>query len=160
MDYVDHLLAEADLAIAEMRRAARRPAPQHPPAPVAPPQRPPRAKVRDRPRDEAVAFVVGEWMAAWGLDSAAYPGLGEEMRRFTAAFCAESGVEEAVHALEAAFAAAGLDLADQMSWRSTCAHGWWRVVNPAPADAPPRPAIPPLSPGRPFWEAGCAEKCR
>ncbi len=160
MHYVDQLLAEADAAIAAMRSTALTAVKLHARAELMRHMRTTAAKVRERPRDEAVAFVTKEWMAAWGIAESAYPGLGDEMRRFTSAFCADSGLAEAVAALEAAFAEAGLDLADQMAWRSTCAHGWWGLVQPAPDDVARPAGVPVLTPGRPFWEAGCAAKCR
>lgn len=158
--FCDQYLAEAEEAIVQASAAALAAARQHARAELARHMRTTADKVRDRPRDEAVAFVVDEWMKAWGLDRASYPGLTEEMRRFTAAFCADEGLRQAVEDLDAAFQAAGLDLGDQMAWRSTCAHRWWLMVNPAPAEVPAQPAVPPYDSSKPIWEIGCAVKCR
>ncbi|MFY7963232.1 MAG: hypothetical protein ACOVVK_24380 [Elsteraceae bacterium] len=158
--FCEALLAEAEAAIAVAREAALTAARLHARAELARHMRATADKVRDRPRAEAVAFVVDEWMKAWGLDQTAYPSLTEEMRRFTAAFCADEGLKQAMADLDAAFHAAGLDLGDQMAWRSTCAHRWWLMVNPAPAGAPAQPAVPAHDSARAIWESGCAAKCR
>lgn len=127
------------------------------------------AKVKARPRDEAVAFVVQEWMKAWGLDRAAYSGLASPMLAFTAAICRyvdhpgdeeDAGVREAAASLEAAFEAHGTTLADEMAWRSECAHGWWQLVRPPPPQLPKRPSVPAPAADQAFWEAGCARHCR
>jgi len=160
MHPVDELLAEAEAAMAEMRAAALKAVKLHARAELMRHMRATAAKVRGRPRDEAVAFVVHEWMAAWGIQESAYPGLEQEMRRFTAAFCADDQIAPAIHALEVAFVAVGLDLADQMTWRSTCAHRWWLLINPAPEDMTTPAAVPDLDESRPFWETTCTPKCR
>lgn len=158
--FCETVQAEAEAAIAAARAAALSAARLHARAELARHMRSTADKVRDRPREEAVAFVVDEWMKAWGLDQTAYPGLTEEMRRFTAAFCADDGLKQAMEALDSAFFAAGLDLGDQMAWRSTCAHRWWLMVNPAPAAIPAQAAVPDYDSSRPIWEIGCAVKCR
>jgi len=58
--------------------------------------------------------------------------------------------------LELAFAAAGMPIADQMAWRSICAHGWWGEVRPAP---PGQGRTDCAWPAQPFWEAGCRPEC-
>jgi hypothetical protein len=65
-------------------------------------------------------------------------------------------VRRACAAIEAAFAATDIALADRMAWRSMCAHGWWAQVKPAPVGAgrPDR-----MWPDRPFWEHGCLPEC-
>jgi hypothetical protein len=158
--FCDQFLAEAEAAINAARDAALAAARLHARAELARHMRTTANKVRDRPREEAIAFVVEEWMKAWGLDQAAYPGLTEEMRRFTAAFCADEGLKQAVADLDAAFRVAGLDLGDQMAWRSTCAHRWWLMVNPAPAETPAQAAVPAHDSTKAIWESGCAVKCR
>lgn len=158
--FCDQFLAEAEAAINAARDAALAAARLHARAELARHMRTTANKVRDRPREEAIAFVVEEWMKAWGLDQAAYPGLTGEMRRFTAAFCADQGLKQAVEDLDAAFHAAGLDLGDQMAWRSTCAHRWWLMVNPAPAETPAQAAVPAHDSTKAIWESGCAVKCR
>ena len=160
MHPVDELLAEADSAIEDMRAASRKAARLHARAELMRHMRTTAAKVKDHPRDEAVAFVVQEWMAAWGLKDRAYPSLELEMRRFTMAFCADNQITAAIQALEAAFTAAGLDLADQMMWRSACAHRWWLLVNPAPESLITPASVPVLDVTREFWQTGCAAKCQ
>ena len=124
------------------------------------------AKLRGRP--DAVPGVVGEWMAAWALDPAAWPSLATEMRRFTEAVCAyeadpddatDAGWRAALKGLDDALATHGLNLADQMAWRSECAHGWWAAVEPLPPGVSSRPTVPIVNPGEPFWMAGCAPHC-
>jgi hypothetical protein len=72
-------------------------------------------------------------------------------------------VRSAAQALDAALARENTSVADQMAWRSRCAHGWWAAVEPVPETLPgrtERPTVPPLPDDRPFWDAGCAEQCR
>jgi hypothetical protein len=87
------------------------------------------------------------------------------MEAFAAAFHAyaiapSDARDEAVRAtcirLELAFAAAGMPIADQMAWRSICAHGWWGEVRPAP---PGQGRTDYTWPAQPFWEAGCRPEC-
>ena len=129
-------------------------------------------KVAGRSRPEAVEQVVREWMAAWSLDRAAWPDLAAEMATYTdavIAFVAMPGaptdavLRRAAEQLEEAFGRTGATLPDQMAWRSECAHGWWEQVAPTPSDLPgrkDRPGVPSPRPGRPFWDAACAEHCR
>ena len=96
--------------------------------------------------------VTHEWLAAWGL--AEWTGIAAEARRFTAAILvythpsdeADLAVRETLAALDEAFAAQGTTLADQMAWRSRCAHGWWGDVAPEP-------------PGQPIWTKDCLPDC-
>ncbi|MEO8755788.1 MAG: hypothetical protein ABI624_24245, partial [Casimicrobiaceae bacterium] len=121
-------------------------------------------KVRDRPAGEAVAFTVDHWLEAWHLDRASWPHV-PEMEAFAAAFHAYASaptdasdhrVRATCAALENVFAAAGMPLADQMAWRSVCAHGWWGDVRPAP---PGRGRPDRDWPAAPFWEKGCLPEC-
>ena len=99
-----------------------------------------------------VNSVTREWLDAWGMSD--WPDVRAEAARFTTAVLAyASGTDQADQALRAALA--GLDsvlatqgttLAEQMAWRSRCAHGWWRDVAPEP-------------PGMPFWTKGCPPDC-
>ena len=41
-------------------------------------------------------------------------------------------------ALDEALAREGTSISEQMAWRSQCAHGWWELVAPTPADLPGR----------------------
>ena len=170
-DHVEELAAEADAAIAAMRRAALAARAAHARAELMRHMRATARKMLARPRAEAIAGVTGEWLAAWGLAKAGDETLAGAMRDLTAAFLddaaglagADARLRETAAALDAAFAARGTSLADEMAWRSQCAHGWWEAVAPRPADlaaAAPRPHVPRPAEGRPFWEAGCADFCR
>ncbi len=73
------------------------------------------AKVRDRPRQEAIDFVVTEWLAAWGQDRATCPqrpqmealaGACQDMVR-TPSSDLDDALRAAFAALEQAFAADG-----------------------------------------------------
>jgi hypothetical protein len=168
---VEDMQQAAREAVTQMREAALRARSLHARAELMRHMRTTAAKVADRPRDEAVAFVTGEWMNAWQLSPAAYPEVAQEMKAFTAAFCAYAGqpddaadaqVRAALDALDQALAGKGLDIADQMAWRSECAHGWWEAVRPTPAGLPgrkERPGIPRAAGDQPFWAAGAAGHC-
>jgi hypothetical protein len=168
MHFVEDLQGQAARAIEAMREAALAARAVHARAELMRHMRTTAAKMRERPREEAVALVVGEWMKAWGLTPSAYPEVAAEMRAFTEAFCAyadrpddaaDERVRAAAQALEAALAHSGTTLADQMAWRSECAHGWWELVVPTPPDLPRR-AVPSDPSRRPFWTLGCAEHCK
>lgn len=171
MRFVEELQAEAAAAIAHMQQAALAARMVHARAELMRHMLTTAAKVAHLPREAAVAQVVGEWMQAWHLDADAYPDLKAEMAAFTRAFCdyagapdpqREADVRAAADAMEAGFRRIGTTLADQMAWRSECAHGWWAVVAPVPPDMPgarARPGVPALQPGAPFWAAACAPHC-
>jgi hypothetical protein len=120
-------------------------------------------KLKERPRDAAIRQVVDEWLAAWALDrSFAHVG---DMEKVTGAFLdyvrtpsddADRVLREAWTMLERVFAATGISLADRMAWRSSCAHGWWSHVRPAP---PGEGRADTAWPAGPFWEKGCAPHC-
>jgi len=170
--FVDQLKAEADTAIAAMRDAAIHARAIHARAELMRHMLLTAGKVKNRPKAAAVDSVVGEWMAAWNLTRADWPQLAREMEAFTAAFYdyakapsdqSDAALRASCAALDAALANEGTSIADQMAWRSQCAHGWWDLVKPVPADLPgrkERPSVPQREPGAPFWEAGCAEFCR
>jgi hypothetical protein len=171
-DFVDELQDQAQAAISDMRAAAVAARSAHARAELMRHMRLTATKATALPRGEAVRKVVGEWMAAWHLSEDAYPEVAAEMRTFTDAFCAHAeapgtesnaAVRQAAAALEAALVRSGTTLADQMAWRSECAHGWWELVSPTPADLPgrtERPGVPRYESGKPFWETGCAPHCR
>lgn len=171
-DYVEQLAAEADAAVAAMRAAARAARDAQARAELMRHMLTTARKMGARPRAEAIAGVVGEWRAAWGLTTAGDAMVAGAMEDLTAAFldhaagadaATDARLRESAAALEAAFAARGTSLADEMAWRSQCAHGWWESVAPRPpglAGAAPRPHLPRPAEGRPFWEAGCADFCR
>lgn len=169
--FVEDLQEDARAAIDAMRAAALHARSTHARAELMRHMLSTAEKVKHLHRDEAVSQVVGEWMAAWHLPADAYPELASEMRAFTVAFCAyaenrsdaaDADLRAASAALDEALAAAGTSIADQMAWRSECAHGWWELVAPTPADLPgraERPGVPKPAPGRPFWDAGAAPHC-
>src|SRR5690606_2611963 len=169
---VDEAQREARAAIEAMKAAALRARAIHARAELIRHMFTTARKVGHLPRDAAVEAVVGEWMKAWHLTPDAYPEVAADMRNFTAAFCAfaetatpetDERLRSAVAALERALQRAGTTLANQMAWRSECAHGWWELVVPTPDDLPgrrDRPGMPGVMSGRPFWDAGCAPHCR
>jgi hypothetical protein len=170
-DLVDELQHAAAQAIAAMRVAALEARRLHANAELMRHMRGTAAKLVARPLDEAAALVAGEWMKAWHLDGDAYAALGPDVARFCLAFCrdargatpaTQADIREAIGALEAALGQHGTSIADQMAWRSECAHGWWELVVPTPDDLPARsdrPGMPRHRAGAAFWEIGCAARC-
>lgn len=165
---IDEMLQQAADAIAAMRQAARHARALHARAELMRHMRGTAARLATRPLPEAAALVAGEWMKAWQLDETAYQAVSQDVRRFTEAFCADArdttpatqhAILEATETLETALTTIGTTIADQMAWRSECAHGWWELVAPTPAGLPARPGIPPAPGGKPFWESGCPERC-
>jgi hypothetical protein len=169
---VDDMLGEAAQAIEAMREAALNARRLHARAELMRHMRTTAAKMRARPLDEAAALVAGEWMKAWHIDGAVYAAIAEPVARFTRAFCVDANastkttqreIADAISDVEAALGSQGTSIADQMAWRSECAHGWWELVMPTPADLPhraERAGMPRYQPGTPFWDAGCAPHCR
>lgn len=168
---VDDLRLEAEAAMARMREAAREARRVHARAELMRHMLTTARKNAAKPKDEAVEAVVGEWMDAWNLARGDWPQVAREMRTFTEAFhdyanapddACDARLRAACAALEEALAREGTSIADEMAYRSQCAHGWWEWVEPVPADLPgrkERPSVPKAEPGRPFWEAGCAGFC-
>lgn len=164
-DFAAELRQEAETAIAAARDASLRARAVHARAELMRHMLTTAAKVKDRPARDAIAFVLAEWLAAWAQDPATCPQ--KPQMEDLAAACqamvrapgahADTAVRHAFAALEAAYAAAGTTLADEMAWRSSCAHGWWGDVRPAPAEggysALARRADA-------LWERGCAPHCR
>jgi hypothetical protein len=120
-------------------------------------------KLKERPRDAAMRQVVDEWLAAWALDRF-FPHVGD-MEAVTAAFFdyvrapsddADRVLRAAWATIERVFSVSGTPLADRMAWRSSCAHGWWADVCPAP---PGEGRADTAWPAGPFWEKGCAPHC-
>jgi hypothetical protein len=171
-DFVDELAAHAQAAMAQMQRAALTARSAHARAELLRHMITTACKMAGRPREAALAGVVSEWMSAWGVDRAQDLDVAREMEALTAACLdhvgrpdamTDAALRAATTALDAAFAARGTSLADEMAWRSQCAHGWWEAVRPAPRDLPgarARPGVPCPAEGAPFWEAGCADHCR
>ena len=167
---VDDLLNEAQVAVAQMREAALRARTLHARAELLRHMRGTAAKNAGRP--DTRARIADEWMRAWGLGADAYPDLAAPFRAFAEAFCVDAeapsaassaAIGAALEALEAALVGTGTTLADQMAFRSHCAHGWWEMVVPVPADLPhgERYAdVPVWRKGVAFWDIACAARCR
>jgi hypothetical protein len=164
MHLVEEEQERAAAAIAAMRAAADAARETHARAELMRHMRTTAAKNRERPRDEGVRAVVDEWLGAWALERATWPHVAE-MEALTRAFldyvaapsdAGDRAVRAAADAITQAFAAAGKPLADQMAWRSMCAHGWWAQVRPAPAGQGRADRAWPI---RPFWEEGCLPEC-
>jgi hypothetical protein len=169
---VEELRAEATEAIAAMRAAALSARHLHARAELMRHMLTTAGKVKDKPKAEAVETVVREWMDAWNLDRHDWPHIAREMEAFTAAFhdyandpddTRDQRLRQNCDALDAALAREGTSISEQMAYRSQCAHGWWELVKPLPADLPekrPRPSVPQFGTGKPFWEIGCADFCK
>ncbi|AMJ62932.1 hypothetical protein [Bosea sp. PAMC 26642] len=169
---VEELRAEATEAIAAMRTAALAARHLHARAELMRHMLTTARKVKDKPKAEAVEAVVREWMDAWNLDRHDWPQIAYEMESFTAAFhdyangsndAHDQRLRQSCDALDAALAREGTSISEQMAYRSQCAYGWWELVKPVPLNLPgkrPRPSVPQLGPGQPFWEVGCADFCR
>jgi hypothetical protein len=165
---VDELLDEAAQAVRAMRHAALRARKLHARAELMRHMRLTARKVMDRPVEEAINFVSAEWMKAWGFNSDGYGDVAIHVRGFTESFCNDAhapseatsaAILTALTRLEGALERAGTSLSDQMAFRSECAHGWWEMVVPPPADNRERPKVPRWTPGRVFWEVGAAPEC-
>ena len=161
---VDELKRKADADIVAMRSTALRARESHARAELMRHMLMTADKVKHRPVADAVRFIVDHWLEAWDLARASWPHVAE-MEAFAAAFHAfaiaqTDAHDKAVRAtcirLELVFVAAGMPIADQMAWRSICAHGWWAEVRPAP---PGRGRPDRDWPGQPFWERGCLPEC-
>jgi hypothetical protein len=161
---VDELRAKAEANIAAMRDAALRARDTHARAELMRHMLMTASAVKDRPAADAVRFIVDHWLEAWGLARASWPHVAE-MEAFAAAFHAYAIEASHVHddavratcvRLELAFVSAGMPIADQMAWRSICAHGWWAQVRPPP---PGQGRPDHAGPDRPFWENGCRPEC-
>ncbi len=169
-DVVDSLLDEAEAAIARMRDVAIAARDLHARAELARHMRTTALKMVGQPMEEAIALVSREWMNAWGFDADGYPEIAADMIAFTRAFCTDArgattntqaDVASAIAALDAAFRRIGTSLADQMAFRSECAHGWWGDIVPIPDEfAKLRKTQPPAQkPGEPFWSAKAPPHC-
>jgi hypothetical protein len=161
---VDDLKVEAQADIAAMRKAALRARDTHARAELMRHMLMTADKVKKQPRDDGVRYIVDHWLEAWHLDRASWPHVAE-MEDFAAAFHAYASAPSDAHdaevrstcaQLERVFTAAGMPIADQMAWRSICAHAWWADVRPAP---PGRGRPDRDWPGQPFWEHGCKPEC-
>lgn len=170
--FVEELRVEAEAAIARMQEAAIAARRSHARAELMRHMLTTAGKVAAKPKAEAVETVVREWMDAWNLDRSDWPHIAREMQAFTEAFHDYANAPSDAHdarirascaALDEALMREGTSIAEQMAFRSQCAHGWWELVEPVPADLPgrkERPSVPKPRSDRPFWDAGCAAFCR
>lgn len=161
---VDELRMQAEAAMARMREVATAAREAHARAELLRHMLWTAGMMKNHPREAAIAKIVDEWLAAWALDRT-WPHV-KEMEALSAAFLdhalapseATDRVIRAVFSkLESAFAGAGLPVADQMAWRSACAHGWWAQVKPPAAG---KGRTDRTWPARPFWDDGCPPQCR
>ena len=161
---VDELKAKAEDDMALMRAAALRARDAHARAELMRHMLMTAGRVKDQPAVDAVRFIVDHWLEAWGLTRTTWPHVAA-MEAFATAFHAyvnarsdanDRAVRDTCARLEEAFTGAGMPIADQMAWRSMCAHGWWAQVRPAPRGKgrPDRDW-----PDAPFWENGCLPEC-
>jgi hypothetical protein len=169
--FVEDMQSEAAAAIAAMKDAALVARRRHAHAELMRHMQMTAAKVKHKNKAEAVEAVVSEWMEAWHLPRSEWPHLAKEMQAFTEAFydyvnnpddAADRRVRDTSATLDATLARQGTSIADQMAWRSMCAHGWWELVAPTPQDLPgrtARPTVPRPEDGKPFWDTGCAAQC-
>jgi hypothetical protein len=170
--FVEALRAEAEAAVARMKEAALDARRLHARAELMRHMLTTAGKTRGEPREKAVEAVLREWTEAWGQTGEDRAAVAREMRALTEAFhdyaqaptdAHDALIRAASERLDAALTREGSSLADEMAFRSQCAHGWWEQVRPTPADLPgrkARPAIPAPKPGEPFWSVGCATFCR
>ena len=170
--FVEDLQQEAQRAVAAMQSAALAARHIHARAELMRHMLTTARKVATKPKAEAVETVVREWMDAWNLGRSEWPHIAREMEAFTEAFhvyandpsdAHDAALRRSCEALDAALAREGTSISEQMAFRSQCAHRWWELVVPVPPDLPgakPRPSVPVLAEGVPFWEAGCADFCR
>ncbi len=166
---VDDLLNEAQAAIAQMREAALRARVLHARAELMRHMRGTASRNAGHPA--AAAKIADEWMRAWGLGGDAYADLTTPFRTFAEAFRTDAesatassseAIGKALDALEAALAGAGTTVADQMAFRSHCAHGWWEMVVPIPSEVSRdgRYAdVPEWRKGVAFWDVTCPARC-
>jgi hypothetical protein len=161
---VEELKARANEQIVIMRDAALRARDTHARAELMRHMLMTADRVKNRPTADAVRFIVDHWLEAWGLARETWPHVAQ-MEDFAAAFHAyaispshanDDAVRSTCVRLELAFVSAGMPIADQMAFRSICAHGWWAHVRPRPRDVGQRE---PGAPDRPFWELGCRPEC-
>jgi len=169
---VESLRRDAEAAILRMQEAARAARRVHARAELMRHMLTTATKVKQQPKAEAIEMIVREWMVAWNLGRTEWPHVAREMEGLTEAFYDYAHAPTDAHderlrsfaeALDAAFAAEGTSIADQMAFRSQCAHGWWEWVEPVPGDLPglkERPSVPGPRAEGPFWTLGCADFCR
>lgn len=166
-DLVAESRVEAEAAIARMREACAEARRLHARAELLRHMRGTAARFAHLSPREAAVTVSREWMAAWGIEPARLPALAASFAGLSEAFCRdarqrdEAGLAAALAAFDASVAALGTSLADEMAHRSECAHGWWELVSPTPADLPGRRArdLPAPERGEPFWSAGAKARC-
>jgi len=163
-DFTTELKHDADAAMSSAREASLQARTMHARAELMRHMMLTTAKSADRPRVESVRLVVDEWLDAWLCTRATYPYV-QHMEALAGACYdalrspgeeADRRVRETFADLEHACVANGTTLADEMAWRSGCAHGWWADVHPAP-DAPEY--RPEARRDTPLWQRGCPPHC-
>ena len=169
MSLIEQMARDAEAAITAMREAAMRARDLHARSELMRHMSTTAANALagGQDRDAAAVLVAREWMQAWALGDGT-AGLDDAARGFIAAHLdAAAGLPDAdaalagtLDALDRALATSGRTLADEMAWRSECAHGWWGMVRPPPPSLPLRPGVPALDPNHPFWNACCAPHCK
>jgi hypothetical protein len=159
----DELRVQAEAAMAKMRETAIVAREAHARAELLRHMLWTAGMMKQHPRDAAIAKIVDEWLAAWALDRTS--SHVKDMEALSAAFldhalapsaATDRTIRTVFEKLERSFAGAGLPVADQMAWRSGCAHAWWAQVKPAPAG---KGRTDRSWPARPFWEEGCPPHC-
>ncbi len=75
MHFVEQLRSEAEAAVAEMKRSARSARDAHARAELMRHMLGTARKAKDKPRNEAIDTIVGEWMKAWHLSANDWPHL-------------------------------------------------------------------------------------
>lgn len=153
---VDELRREAETAVTAMRQAAKQARDAHARAELARHMTMTARNAASRQREDALRWMVDHWLEAWKLDRSSCPHVAA-MTALGAAFldhhaspgeATDRAIRAAFEALGKAYADAGSSIADEMAWRSGCAHAWWAQVAPAPATQ-----------AGPFWEHGCPAHC-
>lgn len=141
MHPVDQHLKNADRAIAKMQAAAVAARTLHARAELLRHMRTTAAKLTHLPVAEAANKTMREWLNAWKIAEADIATLGPAALQFAEAFCrdahgstksTQAAIVDALAALDVGFTAIGTTLADQMAYRSVCAHPWWGQVAPDP----------------------------
>ena len=93
---VEQLRGEAERNIAAMREAASRARDAHARSELLRHMLMTAGKVKDKPMNDAVRFIVDHWLEAWHLDRASWPHVAE-MEAFAAAFHSYAGAPTDAH---------------------------------------------------------------
>lgn len=163
-DFTTDLKHAADAQIASAREATLRARTAHARAELMRHMMLTTAKSTDRPRADSIRLVVDEWLDAWRRTRDNYPYVTLMEALSGACYDAlrspnavtDRAVQETFAALEHACVNNGTTLADEMAWRSGCAHGWWGDVHPAPDEPQYREQA---KRKEPLWQRGCPPEC-